>query len=164
MSHYTDQQLCDFAYHEARTLDALRFDDWLDMFTDDGYYWMPLAHEQTDPLLHSSLLYEDKLLLKVRIERLHGKRTYSQQPLSRCHHLLQQPQVLARDDAQGEYTVHTAFHYIETRADSQQLHAGWSTYHLVREGSGDSARLRMRLKKVQLVNCDAAFGSIQLFM
>ena len=164
MTPITDQQLCDFAYTEARTLDALRFDDWLDMFTDDGYYWMPLTHDQTDPLLHGSLLYEDKLLLKVRIDRLHGKRTYSQQPQSRCHHLLQQPQVLARDDAAGQYTVHTAFHYVETRGDQQQLHAGWSSYHLVREGEGANQRLRMRLKKVQLVNCDAAFGSIQLFM
>ena len=141
MTPITDQQLCDFAYTEARTLDALRFDDWLDMFTD-----------------------EDKLLLKVRIDRLHGKRTYSQQPQSRCHHLLQQPQVLARDDAAGQYTVHTAFHYVETRGDQQQLHAGWNSYHLVREGEGANQRLRMRLKKVQLVNCDAAFGSIQLFM
>jgi len=156
----TEKELCDFVYAETRLLDDQRFDEWLDLFTEDGYYWMPLTHDQPDPKLHTSLLYEDKLLLKVRIERLHGKRTFSQQPQSRCHHLIQQPTVESADDEKGEYVVRSAFHYVETRIDQQALYAGWSTHHLVRQ---DGA-LRIRLKKVQLVNCDAAFGNIQLFM
>ena len=156
----TEKELCDFVYAEARMLDDQRFDAWLDLFTEDGYYWMPLTHDQPDPKLHTSLLYEDKLLLKVRIERLHGKRTFSQQPQSRCHHLIQQPSVESADDAKGEYVVRSAFHYVETRIDQQTLYAGWAYHHLVRQ---DGA-LRIRLKKVQLVNCDAAFGNIQLFM
>lgn len=156
----TEKELCDFVYAETRLLDDQRFDEWLDLFTEDGYYWMPLTHDQPDPKLHTSLLYEDKLLLKVRIERLHGKRTFSQQPQSRCHHLIQQPTVESADDEKGEYVVRSAFHYVETRIDQQALYAGWSTHHLVRQ---DGA-LRIKLKKVQLVNCDAAFGNIQLFM
>lgn len=156
----TDQQLIDFVLDEAELLDALRFDDWLALFTADGHYWMPLAHGQTDPRLHASLLYEDQLLLQVRIERLRGARTFSQQPVSRCHHLLQTPRVTARDDAQGHYTCRTAFHYTETRRDEQTLYAGWATHELVLQ---DGA-LRMRLKRVDLVNCDAAFGNMQLFM
>lgn len=160
MTHPTNQQLIDFVVAEAGLLDELRFDEWLDLFADDGHYWMPLAHDQADPRLHASLLYEDKLLLQVRIARLHGARTYSQQPTSRCHHLLQLPVVTARDDEAGVYTCRTAFHYLEARRDEQTLYAGWATHTLVRQ---DEA-LRMRLKRVDLVNCDAAFGSIQLFM
>ncbi|WP_137894841.1 aromatic-ring-hydroxylating dioxygenase subunit beta [Ramlibacter sp. 2FC] len=160
MSQPTNQQLIDFIVAEASLLDELRFDDWLALFTDDGRYWMPLAHGQTDPRLHASLLYEDKLLLQVRIARLHGARTYSQQPTSRCHHLLQQPVVSTRDDESGVYTCRTAFHYFEARRDEQTLYAGWATHTLVRQEGG----LRMRLKRVDLVNCDAAFGNIQLFM
>src|SRR6185436_9086284 len=93
MSSFTDKQLTDFVYNEARLLDEQRFDEWLDLFTDDAYYWMPLAPGQQDARLHASLLYEDKLLLRVRVERLGGARTYSQQPRSRSHHLLQQPSV-----------------------------------------------------------------------
>lgn len=156
----TEKELCDFVYAETRLLDDQRFDEWLELFTEDGYYWMPLTHDQPDPRLHTSLLYEDKLLLKVRIERLHGKRTFSQQPQSRCHHLIQQPTVESADDEKGEYVVRSAFHYVETRIDEQALYAGWAHHHLVRQ---DGA-LRIRLKKVQLVNCDAAFGNIQLFM
>ena len=161
MSTPTDQQLIDFVLDEAALLDELRFDDWLALFTDDGRYWMPLAHGQTDPLLHASLMYEDLLLLKVRVERLNGARTFSQQPISRCHHLLQTPRVTARDDAAGLYTCRTAFHYIETRRDEQTLYAGWATHELVQQPEGT---LRIRLKRVDLVNCDAAFGNMQLFM
>ena len=160
MSIPTNVQLIDFVLAEARLLDELRFDDWLQLFAEDGHYWMPLAHGQTDTKLHASLMFEDKLLLKIRVERLRGARTYSQQPRSRCHHLLQQPTVESRDDAAGVYTTRTAFHYVETRVDEQTLYASWATHTLVHV---DGA-LRIRLKRVDLVNCDAAFGSMQLFM
>ena len=160
MSIPSNVQLIDFVLAEARLLDELRFDDWLQLFAEDGHYWMPLAHGQTDTKLHASLMFEDKLLLKIRVERLRGARTYSQQPRSRCHHLLQQPTVESRDDAAGVYTTRTAFHYVETRMDEQTLYAGWATHTLVHV---DGA-LRIRLKRVDLVNCDAAFGSMQLFM
>jgi 3-phenylpropionate/cinnamic acid dioxygenase small subunit len=155
-----DARLVDFVYEEAALLDARRFDAWLELFAADGRYWMPLQPDQADPRLHASLMYEDRLLLQVRVERLNGQRTFSQQPPSRCHHLLQQPRVTSRDDAAGVYTCRTAFHYIETRRDEQTLYAGWSTHTLVRDGDA----LRIRLKRVDLVNCDAALGNIQLFM
>lgn len=160
MTAPSNQALIDFVLAEARLLDELRFDDWLQLFTDDGHYWMPLTHGQTDARLQASLMYEDTLLLKVRIERLKGARTFSQQPISRCHHLLQTPTVETRDDVAGLYTTRTAFHFVETRRDEQTLYAGWATHTLRVTAAG----LRIQLKRVDLVNCDAAFGSMQLFM
>jgi len=160
MNSFSEKQLVEFVYAEARMLDEQRFDDWLNLFTEDAYYWMPLAPGQQDARLHASLLYEDKLLLRVRVERLAGARTFSQQPRSRSHHLLQQPSIEAADRDTGRYTLRTAFHYLETRLDTQTLFAGWATHELVTmEGA-----LRIRLKRVDLVNCDAAFGNINLFM
>ena len=156
----TDRELTDFVYAEARLLDELRFEDWLALFAEDGVYWMPLAPGQTDARLHASLMHEDKLLLQVRVERLRGARTYSQQPASRCHHLLQAPTVESRDEAAGVYLTRCAFHYVETRRDEQQVYAGWATHTLVATPAG----LRIRLKRVDLVNCDATFGNMQLFM
>ena len=155
----TDQELIDFVVREARLIDQQRFDEWLDMYADDAFYWMPLEWNQTDPRLTCSLMYEDKLLLRVRVERLTGQRTFSQQPKSRCHHLLQAPTIESSDPA-GEHVVRTAFHYVETRQDRQTLYAGWTTHHLVADGDA----LKIRLKRVDLVNCDAAFANIQLFM
>ncbi len=156
----TDQQLIDFVVREARLLDQHRLDDWLDLFTDDGHYWMPVEWGQSDPRLTTSLMYEDKLLLKIRVDRLRGKATDSQSPKSRCHHVLQMPQVDERNDKERHYVTWTSLHYIESRADQQQLYAAWATHHLTLV---DDA-LKIRLKRVDLVNCDAALGSIQLFV
>ena len=164
MSPLNSQQLIDFVYAEARLLDERQFDAWLDLFTEDGHYWMPLTHGQTDARLQASLMYEDKLLLKVRVERLAGQRTYSQQPGSRSHHLLQQPTIETQhpwhQPELGHYVVRAAFHYIETRQDQQALYAGWATYELATQEQA----LRIRQKRVDLVNCDSALRSIQLFM
>jgi 3-phenylpropionate/cinnamic acid dioxygenase small subunit len=156
----TDQQLIDFVVREARLLDQQHFDDWLDLFTEDGRYWMPVEWGQTDPRLTTSLMYEDKLLLRIRVDRLKGKQTYSQSPKSRCHHVLQTPQVDRRDDEERLYVTWTPMHYVESRADQQTLYAAWATHHLA--VVDDS--LKLRLKRVDLVNCDAALGSIQLFI
>ena len=49
---------------------------------------------------------------------------------------------------------------METRYDEQQLYAAWATHTLTVVGGA----LKMKMKRVDLVNCDAAFGNIQLFM
>lgn len=164
MSHFTDQQLADFIYAEARMLDEQRFEQWLELFCDDGYYWMPLAHDQNDPILQGSLMYEDKLLLRVRVERLAGQRTFSQQPRSRSHHLLSRPEIETahpwHQPQDGQYVVRVAFHYVEARVDEQNLYAAWATFQL----QAMDGALRIKQKRVDLVNCDAAHRNIQLFM
>ena len=153
------EDIVGFIYREARLLDEQRFDEWLAMFTEDGRYWMPLEHGQTDRRLMATLMDEDMLLLRIRVERLKGIRTYSQKPKSRSHHLLQVPQIDAFDPEAGAFVTWTAMHYVETRQDRQDLYAAWATHELV---TVDGA-LRIKMKRVDLVNCDAAFGSLQLF-
>jgi len=160
MSAITRQDLVDFVYREARLLDELDYDTWLGLFTEDGRYWMPAEWRQTDPKLQPSLMYEDLLLLKVRVERLAGARTFSQKPKSRAQHLLQMPQIDRFEPDAGSFRTWTPFHYVETRHDVQTLYAGWATHELV---TIDGA-LKIRLKRVDLLNFDAPHGNIQLFM
>jgi 3-phenylpropionate/cinnamic acid dioxygenase small subunit len=156
----SDGDLIDFVTGEARLLDQQRFDEWIDLFAEDSHYWMPLERGQTDPRLVASLMYEDKLLLRIRVERLKSNRTYSQKPRSYCHHLLQVPRIEQRDQRDNRYVTWTPLHYVETRGDEQMLLAAWATHHLaIIDGA-----IRIKLKRVDLVNCDAAFGSIQLFV
>lgn len=156
----TEQDVIRFVYREARLLDEKRFDEWFELFTEDGFYWVPLTPEQTDPIGHTSIAYEDGLLLKLRIERLKSPRAYSQQPPSRCHHLLQVPEIEAADPARGEWLTRTQFIYTEAQGDAAQSFAGTVFHTIVRQ----QERLRLRLKRVVLVNCDAALPSIQLFI
>src|SRR6266511_5835490 len=49
-----------FLMHEARLLDDARFDDWLALFTADGWYWVPSEPEQGNPHDTVSLMYDDR--------------------------------------------------------------------------------------------------------
>ncbi|MBL6623150.1 MAG: phenylpropionate dioxygenase [Alphaproteobacteria bacterium] len=151
-----------FLYVEAELLDNEGHESWLDLLTEDFLYWMPLEYGQTDDRLMTSLMHDDKLLLTVRIERLQGDRTFSQKPRSRCHHLLQRPQILSR--SKEGITTRTAFHYIETRIDDQMLMAGWAEHQLVAAPKGAAQPLMIRRKTVRLMNPDAAFPNIQLIL
>ncbi len=155
----TREALIDLVYLEARLIDEKRFEEWYELYAEDAFYWVPLTHGQPDGDDHTSLAYEDKLLLKLRIERLKSPRAFSQQPESRCLHVLQRPEVERMDVAGNEYVVRTAYMYIETRAEDQQVY-GCTAFHTITVVDG---RLRIRLKRVNLLNCDAALPSIQLF-
>lgn len=150
------EQVIDFLYEEARMLDEGRYDDWLALWAQDGIYWMPLDYKQGDDLALTSLLYEDMFMLRLRVERLNGARTFSQKPKSRCHHVLQRPFV---DELGPERIVtNTNMHYVETRLDEQFLLA-LTVEHELRVVDG---ALRIARKRVDLLNSDAAFGNIQL--
>ena len=153
-------QLAEFIYREARLLDEKRFDAWYELFTDDARYWMPLTRGQPDGRTHTSLFYEDKLLLKVRIERLRHPNAFSQQQPSFCQHVLQQPALEESGPAAGDFLMRTPFMYVETQLDAQVVLAGVAYHHLT---SIDGA-LRIRMKKIELLNCDAALPSIQLLI
>jgi 3-phenylpropionate/cinnamic acid dioxygenase small subunit len=150
------EEVIDFIYDEARMLDEGRFSEWLSLWLEDGHYWMPLDYKQTDPHLVTSLLYEDMFMLRLRVERLNGARTFSQKPKSRCHHVIQRPFI---DEMDGDRIVtNTSMHYVETRLDEQFLLALTATHELkVVDGA-----IRIANKRVDILNCDAAFGNIQL--
>lgn len=151
-------QIIDFIYDEARMLDEGRYDDWLALWLEDGRYWMPLDYKQSDARMMTSLMDEDMFMLRLRVERLNGARTFSQKPKSRCHHVIQRPCIDKFDEANGVFKTNTSVHYVETRLDEQQLLALTATHDLrVVDG-----KLRIANKRVDLLNSDAAFGNIQL--
>ena len=156
----TRDDLIDFVYREAELIDERHFDAWLALFADDGRYWIPANPGQTDARLQVSLMLEDKLLLKARIERLAGDRTFSQQPASRCQHVLQRPSVTAMDHQRGHYRLRTRYLYVEARGADQQVFACTAAHTLVRVDEG----LRILEKRVDILNADAPLTMIQLFM
>ena len=154
----SDAEIARFIRHEARLIDERRFDEWYRLFTEDAHYWVPAAPGQQDPLTHNSLAYEDKLLLQLRIERLKSPLAYSQKPASRCLHVLQEPEIEKRE--RGQVVTRTPFIYTETRGDDSQRYAATAWHTLVM----DASKLKIRLKRVDILNCDAALPSIQLFL
>ena len=108
-----DRTLIEFVYREARLIDEKCFDDWYDLFAEDGRYWMPLMRGQAPGAAHTSLFDEDKLLLKLRIDRLRNPQSYSQAYPSWCQHILQTPSIESRDLQSKLVVLRTPFLYLE---------------------------------------------------
>lgn len=157
---FDQNQLIRFVIREARLLDECKYEDWFACFAEDGYYWVPLSADQVDGENHNSLAYEDKLLLKLRMERLKHARAFSQQPASRAHHLLQTPEVELFDLPANCFVTRTQLLYTETRAEVQQQYAVTVWHHMRLEGGA----FRIVLKRCDLLNADAMLPSIQLFI
>jgi 3-phenylpropionate/cinnamic acid dioxygenase small subunit len=154
-----DRALMDFVYHEARLIDEKRFDEWYALYADECRYWMPLTRGQPQGAAHTSLFDEDKLLLKIRIERLRNSKSYSQANPSWCQHILQAPSLERRDAELGIAVLRTPFMYLEYQQDQQEVYAGVAWHHLRCTGE----RILIALKKIELLNCEAALPSLQLF-
>ena len=153
--------LCDFIAAEAALLDDGRFDDWLALFAEDGRYWVPLrGARQADPLSHNSIAYEDRLLLELRIERLKNPRAHSQHPPSHCQHVLQRAVVERIDAAAGTAILRTPFIYVEARGEQQLMLSGRYRHELVLAPEG----LRIRQKRIDLLNAERALPAVQLFI
>ena len=158
---FGERELCAFVVREARLLDERRYEEWNALFTEDAIYWVPLVPNQPEGLDHTSHLYEDKLLRELRIERLKSPRAFSQQPPTRSLHLLQSPTVEPDDPARpDERLVRTVFQYTESQGDELNTFVGVCWHRLVAEGG----ELRIRQKRVDLINSDAALPAVQLFI
>ncbi|CAM3978525.1 2-halobenzoate 1,2-dioxygenase small subunit [Bordetella tumbae] len=157
--------LTNFVYHEAMLLDTRQYEAWLSLFTQDGLYWMPLSPDDgvtdsTPPDESPALLYEDLLLLRLRVQRYANPRAHSLHPAVRGLRVLQAPAVIDADESSGKFHTRTPFMYVETQGDTQRVLAATAYHTLVRE----AGQWRIQRKKVVLLNADASLPAIQLLL
>jgi 3-phenylpropionate/cinnamic acid dioxygenase small subunit len=145
-----------FLFHEAKLLDERRFRDWMELFAEDGSYWVPAVPDQQSPFDQASLFYDDRELMKTRVERLEHPRIHVQTPPSRTAHLIGNVTVEAADEAKDEFLVGSTVIMVEYRDDAQRVFAGRQRHRLRRAGAG----FRIVQKRVDLINCDAAFEAM----
>ena len=148
--------IAQFLSAEAELLDAGAYDEWLDLFTEDGCYWVPAYPAQTDPLSEVSLYFENLALMQARIGRLRHPRAMGL-PV-RTSHLIGNVMALGHGE-DGALIVRSRFQMIEFINDSQRLYGGRATHHLVADG----ASWKIRLKRVDLVNAEGIFDLLQGF-
>ena len=77
-----------FLYREVRLLDERRFEEWTDLFSKDGTYWVPAYPDQDDPYKAVSIFFDDKELMRTRLSRLDHPKVHAQKPASRTVHFL----------------------------------------------------------------------------
>jgi len=115
-----------FLYYEAALLDAHDYEAWLDLFTDDAHYFMPIRRtrmardaerEFTRPD-EMAWFNDDKLQLAGRVTKLGTGRSWAEDPPSRTRHLITNVRVTG-DDGQ-ELSVESNFHLYRTRLRSEE--------------------------------------------
>ena len=145
-----------FLMHEARLLDDGRVDDWLTLFTEDAWYWIPTEPDQQSPFDTVSLIYDDRRLLETRVRRLSSPRIYSQEPRSRTSRIIGNVTLEETPPGGDACTVRSKILVLENRRDSQRLFGGTALHRLVQF----DGNLRIAWKRVDLLNCDAPLDGI----
>lgn len=156
-----DLKTIDLLLHrETEYLDQARYEEWLALFTDDCRYWVPARQGQTDPVDDVSLFYEDRDLMEMRIRRIQHPRAHSLSNPITTSHVTGDRVIEDFNTDTGELLVTTRFQMVEHQAGGQRLFAGMYRYHLRREAGA----FKISLKRVDLINCDAYFEPLQVFI
>jgi 3-phenylpropionate/cinnamic acid dioxygenase small subunit len=142
------QQVEYFIYHEADLMDEHRYDEWLALWSDDALYWVPSGKDDIDPQREISLIYDDRIRLQVRINRLKSGFAHAQEPKSRMRRVVSN--IVMHEAENGEIVVTSNFMLAELRRGKQDLFAGRSIHRL----RAHNNNFKMVSKKVLLVNND----------
>jgi len=145
-------------HHEAALLDAGDLDGWLALYTDDATYWVPLEANQADPFTTSSIVYDDRRLLEVRVRQFQHPRAHARTPRPRTVHQVGNVRLVAR--AGREATVRSTLVLVEYRHARQRVWGAGVEHRLRRTARG----LRIAAKRVELVDAEAELeGIVSLF-
>lgn len=144
-----------FLYHEARLLDTGQLEAWLELFTDDATYWVPLEQDQKDPFETSSIIHDDRTLLELRVKQARHPRAHARQPLARTVHQVGNIQISEKG---SEVHVNSTLQVIEFRNDKQRVH-GALVEHRLRKTDGG---FKIAHKRVDLVNSEGVLDGIAI--
>jgi benzoate/toluate 1,2-dioxygenase beta subunit len=88
-----------FVYAEAELLDEGNLEAWVELFSEDGSYWLPLDTTRREPRGGLNIVYDDRRRLQDRVARLRSGHAHSEDPLSATQHLIGNVRVLPRERA-----------------------------------------------------------------
>jgi 3-phenylpropionate/cinnamic acid dioxygenase small subunit len=140
-----------FLYRQSELLDNKHWQDYIDLFTDDGVYWMPVTQEQTDWEGEPSIFAEDKPMMEIRMGRVTHPNAWSQAPMWATNHVI--GNVVVESVSAKEVVVRSRFHMMELRRDDIRHFGGTYRHTLVPEGQG----FRIRHQRVDMFNGQAPF-------
>jgi biphenyl 2,3-dioxygenase beta subunit len=149
-----------FYYEEAALLDAHRYEEWLALFSEDTYYFMPIRRTRMRRELDKEFtqpgemaFFDDtKAQLASRVGKLATGRSWSEDPPSRTRHLITNIRVV--QDNGEELDVESNFHLYRTRLKSEEDSWIGSRKDTLRrvEGSFQIARRTIFLEQTVLLS------------
>ena len=162
MDQDTVRDIEQFMYQEARLLDTRRLHDWLELWTEDAHYWVPVRTTRYPRISKAisiadqdryiedeiskedelAILDEDKDSLERRVARLDTGMAWAEDPPSRTRHLITNIEVHETDKS-DEVQVFSNFLMYRTRGETEQdFYVGCREDTLRRDG--DSWKISRR--------------------
>ena len=152
------QSVTGLLYQEADYLDKGDLDAWIELYTQDATYWMPVSEAQTDPHTHISLFFDDRVMMEIRRRNFGHKLAASMEYPIRCSHII--GNVCIEKESPSELTVRSNFQAVVFYKDQQTIYAGRYLHELTKIGE----RLKIKHKRVDLINADAEHGSLVIYL
>jgi 3-phenylpropionate/cinnamic acid dioxygenase small subunit len=143
-----------FLYRQSELLDGKLWQHYIDLFADDGVYWMPVMPEQTEWEGSPSIFAEDRYMMEVRMGRVTHPTAWSQAPMWGTSHVI--GNVVIESESHDAWVVRSRFHMIELRRDTVRHFGGTYRHTLVRE----RGQLRIKLQRVDMVNAQAPYDYV----
>jgi ethylbenzene dioxygenase beta subunit len=154
-----------FLYREARLLDQRQYDEWLQLFTDDIRYWMPVVstRERGGPEVAGdrelAFFDDNKLTLGLRVKRLYTEFAFAEDPPSRTARVISNVEVAAGASA-NETKVYCTFVVYKTRLERElDLFAGHRE-DVLRKIDGD---WKIAWRKIVLAQSVVASKNLSIF-
>jgi 3-phenylpropionate/cinnamic acid dioxygenase small subunit len=147
-----------FLYHEARLLDTQRYEDWLQLFTQDATYWLPLEQDQKDPHETSSIVHDDRTQIELRVKQYRHARAHARQPLARTVHQISN--IVPLGEANGALRIASTLTVVEFRNEKQRVYGALVEHHLRRNGD----TFAIAHKRVDLVNSEGELDGIAILL
>jgi 3-phenylpropionate/cinnamic acid dioxygenase small subunit len=117
-----------FLYVEAALLEDRRWDEWLALWAEDGYWTMPVRSDRLGQQSFSRAgevhyFDEPKLMLGVRIAKLQTGKAWAEEPASHTTRLITNVHVADASDNDDAVTVRSNFliHRSRLEADAEQF-------------------------------------------
>ncbi|MFZ3032418.1 MAG: 3-phenylpropionate/cinnamic acid dioxygenase subunit beta [Parvibaculum sp.] len=115
-----------FLYAEAAMIDGREYRAWLDLWTEDCSYWMPIRRTVTlsDIELEftkrgdMSFYDDDKNSLTMRVVKMESGSAWSEDPPSRTRHIVANVRILGKTG--NETTVEVAFMLYRSRLNTEE--------------------------------------------
>ena len=143
------QEIEDFLYREADLLDERRYEEWLDLFTEDAHYWMPLRRnvprdeperEFTRSGADANWFDEGKDTLRRRVRQILTGIHWAEEPPSRICHIISNVQLVPAapsGPAPGEVEVRSRFLVYRNRVETETDFLVGKREDLLRRENGD---------------------------
>jgi benzoate/toluate 1,2-dioxygenase beta subunit len=148
-----------FLYQEAALLDRPDLDRWMELYTPDGTYWMPSIEDQVDPINYISFIYDDRVMMEIRRRNFVHPRAASKDHKVRCNHIIGNL-THGGSNEHGDIVIKSNFQAVLYYRREKQLFAGTYEHHLVPQDEG----FLIRHKRVNLIDCDAPFKSLIIYL